>query len=337
MNVFMIGGTGLIGSEAARLLIKNGHQVSSLALPPLPNGENLPKEMKLTLANYMDLSDENIKNLMKDCDSFVFAAGVDERIEGTKPIYDFYAKYNIIPLERMMKIAKEVGIKHVVILGSYFSYFAREWKELQLYENHPYIKSRVDQANMALSYASKKMSVSILELPYIFGTQPGRKPVWTFLIEQIMQMKKATFYPNGGTTMVTVKQVAQCIYGALEKGDGGHNYPIGYYNMSWKEMLKIFHEYMGVPEKRIIIIPKFLYRLAMKRKVKEFKDKGIESGLDLMKLVEIMTRKAYIDQSFIIDSFNVEPDDIKNAIGQSVTASLDFLNGNSDFIDMKGE
>ena len=78
MNVFMIGGTGLIGSEAARLLIKNGHQVSSLALPPLPNGENLPKEMKLTLANYMDLSDENIKNLMKDCDSFVFAAGVDE-------------------------------------------------------------------------------------------------------------------------------------------------------------------------------------------------------------------------------------------------------------------
>jgi len=337
MNVFMIGGTGLIGSEAARLLIKNGHQVSSLALPPLPNGENLPKEMKLTLANYMDLSDENIKNLMKDCDSFVFAAGVDERIEGTKPIYDFYAKYNIIPLERMMKIAKEVGIKHVVILGSYFSYFAREWKELKLYENHPYIRSRVDQANMALSYASKKMSVSILELPYIFGTQPGRKPVWTFLIEQIMQMKKATFYPNGGTTMVTVKQVAQCIYGALEKGDGGHNYPIGYYNMSWKEMLKIFHEYMGVPEKRIIIIPKFLYRLGMKRKVKEFKDKGIESGLDLMKLVEIMTRKAYIDQSFIIDSFNVEPDDIKNAIGQSVTASLDFLNGNSDFIDMKGE
>lgn len=34
MNVFMIGGTGLLGSEAARELIKRGHSVTSMALPP---------------------------------------------------------------------------------------------------------------------------------------------------------------------------------------------------------------------------------------------------------------------------------------------------------------
>ena len=38
MKVFMIGGTGLLGSEAARELIARGHEVSSLALPPLPAG-----------------------------------------------------------------------------------------------------------------------------------------------------------------------------------------------------------------------------------------------------------------------------------------------------------
>jgi len=337
MKVFMIGGTGLLGSEAARLLIEKGHEVSSVSLPPIPSGENLPKEMKLALANYMELSDLEIKELMKDCEGFIFAAGVDERIEGTKPIYDFYAKYNIIPLERMMKIAKEVGVKHVVVLGSYFSYFDREWKELNLYNHHPYIRSRVDQANMALSYASKKMSVSVLELPYIFGTQPGRKPVWTFLIEQIQLMKKATFYPRGGTTMVTVRHVAECICGVLEKGNGGKNYPIGYYNLTWKEMLTIFHEYMGTPKKKIITIPKFLYKIGMKRKVKEFKEKNIESGLNLMKLVDIMTRNAFIDKTFIVDAFDVRPDDIHKAIGQSVSASLSFLNGTENFVDMKGE
>jgi len=154
MKVFIVGGTGLLGSEAARLLIQKGHQVSSIALPPIPAGETLHKEMELKFANYMELDDLSIRNLMTGCEGFIFAAGVDERIEGTKPIYEFYAKYNIFPLERMLKIAKEVGIKHVVILGSYFSYFAREWTELNLYEHHPYIRSRIDQATMALSYVS---------------------------------------------------------------------------------------------------------------------------------------------------------------------------------------
>ena len=37
MKVFMIGGTGLLGSEAAKELIARGHEVESVALPPLPS------------------------------------------------------------------------------------------------------------------------------------------------------------------------------------------------------------------------------------------------------------------------------------------------------------
>ena len=35
MNIFMIGGTGLLGSEAAKVMIENGHEVTAIALPPL--------------------------------------------------------------------------------------------------------------------------------------------------------------------------------------------------------------------------------------------------------------------------------------------------------------
>ena len=38
MKVFMIGGTGLLGSEAAKVLIARGHDVTAMALPPLPEG-----------------------------------------------------------------------------------------------------------------------------------------------------------------------------------------------------------------------------------------------------------------------------------------------------------
>ena len=61
MKIFMIGGTGLLGSEAAKERIVRGHEVSSLALPPLPTGAVLPPEMQLEFGNYLEMSDEELK------------------------------------------------------------------------------------------------------------------------------------------------------------------------------------------------------------------------------------------------------------------------------------
>ena len=190
MKVFMIGGTGLLGSEAAKELIARGHEVTSIALPPLPAGAVLPPEMKIEYGNYLEMTDEEIRAHFKGCQGFVFAAGVDERVEGPAPIYNLYKKYNIDPVKRLLKLAKECGVKHSVILGSYFSY-------------------------LAMSFAENGFDVAVLELPYIFGTQPGRKPVWVFLVENIRSMKNATLWPKGGSTMVTVKQVGQAIAGQV--------------------------------------------------------------------------------------------------------------------------
>ncbi len=337
MNVFMIGGTGLLGSEGAKELIRRGHKVSSIALPPIPAGAVLPPEMEITFGNYLEMSDSEVRKSMEGCDGFVFAAGVDERVEGPAPIYDMFKKFNITPLERLLRIAKECGVRHVVICGSYFAYFDRIWPEKQLYEFHPYIRSRVDQARMALSFAEENFDVAILELPYIFGTQPGRKPVWVFLVEQIRGMKKATLYPKGGTTMLTVRQVGQCIAGTLERNKGGNNYPVGYYNLTWKEMLRIIHKYMGVPDKKIITIPTWMYTIGMKNIVKQQKAAGHEGGLNMVKFTDIMCANAFIDKDIIVNKLGVQPDDIDAAIGESITLCLDILDGKTKTIGMRGE
>jgi dihydroflavonol-4-reductase len=151
MNVFMIGGTGLIGSEAAAELIRRGHGVSSVALPPVPPGAPLPGEMKLEFGNYVDMADDEVRRRLSGAEGFVFAAGVDERVEGPAPIYDMFKKYNIMPLARWLRIAKECGVRHAVICGSYFCHFDRIWPEKALARWHPYIRSRRDQEDMALS------------------------------------------------------------------------------------------------------------------------------------------------------------------------------------------
>ena len=144
MKVFLIGGTGLLGSEAAKVLIERGHEVISIALPPLPQGAVLPEQMQIEFGNYLEMSDDELKKYMTGCEGFVFAAGVDERVEGPAPIYDLYKKYNIDPVKRLLGIAKECGVKHAAICGSYFSYFAKCRKDLKLAETHPYIRSRLD-------------------------------------------------------------------------------------------------------------------------------------------------------------------------------------------------
>ena len=337
MKVFMIGGTGLLGSQAAKELIERGHEVSSIALPPLPQGAVLPEQMKIEYGNYLEMSDEQLRGYLEGCDGFVFAAGVDERVEGPSPIYDLYKKYNIDPVKRLLGLCKECGVRHAVILGSYFVHANRIWPEKKLSEYHPYIRSRIDQENVALDYAKEGMDVAILELPYIFGTQPGRKPVWVFLVKNVMMMKSMTMYPGGGSTMVTVRQVGQAIAGALERNKDGNTYPIGYYNLTWKELLTIIHKYLGVPDKKIITIPKWMFALTGFFIMIQNRFKGIQSGLDMVKLADIMCSNLFIDKSEGSTELGVEEDDIDAAIGDSVLLCKGIIENNTQTLGMKGE
>ncbi len=337
MKVLMIGGTGLLGSQAARELISRGHSVHSIALPPLPDGALLPPEMTLTLRNSNEMTDDELRAAFAGVDGFIFAAGVDERIEGPAPIYDFFKKYNITPLERMLRLAKESGVKRAVIAGSYFSYFAKKWPQMEMTRWHPYIRSRIDQENMAFSFADEHFAVSVLELPYIFGAQKGRKPVWVFLVEMLLRMKGAVLYPRGGTTMVTVRQVGQAFAGALERGQGANAYPIGWFNLTWKEMIAIMNRYMGVPKKKIITIPKFLFAMSAGQIEKQHRSKGTEGGLLMSKFVDLQTSNLFIDKAEASLPLGVTDDDIDAAIGESVLLSMEVLDQKAKVIDMKGE
>lgn len=339
MKVFMIGGTGLLGAKAAEIFIRRGHEVESVALPPLPDKALFPKEMKLELCNFYEKTDEEIKEKLQGCDCFVFAAGIDERVEFPAPVYAAYDKYNIQPLKRILPLCKESGVKKAVILGSYFAYLAKQKPEMKLEEKHPYIRSRMEQERVALSYADECFSVSVLELPYIFGIQPGRQPVWTILIEQLSRMDKLPFtmYPAGGTAMLTVRQVGEVIVGAAERSEGAKAWPISMYNLTWKEFLKIVYEARGMGENRkIISIPPWVMKLGMGSAVKEYREKGIEGGLNPLELPYIMDEKLFISDEWAKE-LGATSDDIRAAIFDSVRVSQAVYDGGVELLEMKAE
>ena len=151
-------------------------------------------------------------------------------------------------------------------------------------------------------------------------------------------MKNATLWPKGGSTMVTVKQVGQAIAGALERNRVGKCYPIGYYNMEWKQMLKICHKYLGCPDKPIKTIPNCFYAIGGMQLRKQQKKEGIDGGLHMVKFTRLQCSNLFIDKKEGCDCLGVQPDDIEAAIGDSVKLCADILDGKSkNIVAMKGE
>lgn len=342
MKICMIGGTGLLGCEAAIQMIKQGHQVSTLSLPPLPAGAPIPEEMEVIFQDINKWTDAEIEEWLTGADAFVFAAGVDERVEMEGPVLPKYHKFNIAPLERIFPICKKVGVKRATVLGSYFAYWAKMHPEKPDYcsDRNPYVQSRLAQEEYCKSMADDNFAVDVLELPYIFGVQPGRKPVWTILVEKTQMMDGLPFsmYPWGGTAMLTCRQVGECICGsATRESKGFEALPCACYNMKWRPFLKIVYNARGMGANRpIVYVPAAAMKLGLFGILKDYKERGIESGTSLFTTADLMADDIFIDTG-IAEKLGATPDDIESAIFDSIKLSVAAVEGTANLVDMKGE
>ena len=295
MKVFIIGGTGFIGYHATLEFLQRGHQVSTLALPPLPEDNLLPGEVGIHLADLNELSDEAVRDLFRGQDALVFAAGADDRTIPKAPAYEFFHEANVVAPQRLFRLARQVGVRRGVILGSYFAYFDRIWPEMELAKHHPYIRSRVAQIEATQQEAEPDLALMVLELPYIFGAMPGRTPLWAPLIRYI-RYPIPLFYPRGGSNAVSVKHVAEAIVRAVERGQGGEIYQIGDENLTWEELLIRLGKAAG-KEKGIITLPDWIVRVGMRLVEGFLRLQGREGGLNLVPFTELQTAQAFFDPS----------------------------------------
>lgn len=236
-NVLIIGGTGLLGYHAGKAFLQKNYKISVLALDKPSDNLFENNDVEYVLGDYSLMAKDDLLKLFAKHEYVLLACGADDRITPKAPALAFFRKHNVEQIETLIKIAKEAMVKKIVVLGSYFTHFNREFPELKMGEVHPYITSRVEQQQMALSENNENTQISVLELPYIFGTVPGRRPMWTVILDQINKYK-TVFYTKGGTTMVTAKQVGQAIVGAFEHAPAGAHFVAGQ-NLLWTNWLKI--------------------------------------------------------------------------------------------------
>jgi len=320
MNVLIIGGTGFLGYYATHELLRRGHCVSILALPPLPAPDLFPAEVRITLANLDGLSDDEVLALLRGQDGVVMAAGADDRIIPRAPAYPFFYHHNVEASARLFRLARRAGVRRGALLSSYFAHFCRIWPHLKLAEHHPYVRSRVEQEEQSLAAAMPDLQLSVLELPYIFGAMPGRPSLWTPVVNLVRRWP-VLFFPRGGTNMIAVQHVAEAIAGAIEQGRGGERYVIGDENLTWKDWLGRISLYACGRSKPVITVPDFLVRWQLRRVEKKHLAEGKEGGLHPVEFVKLQTSNTFFDPEPSRRALGYGRGGLDEAIRDAVSAS----------------
>ena len=288
MNLIIIGGTGLLGHEATLVALEKNIDVTSLAIDDADAASWYPKEAKSLVGDVFTLTEDELYEIFKEgaYDALIYAVGPDDRINPPENAYKFFHKRLVDYPKKVFKAARRAGIKKAVVCSSYFLYFDRRFPKKKLSSRHPYIKVRKEQAEALISVGmdengTDKMDVVIMELPYIFGTCPNRRPLWrgTFL-DHFARGKRVIMFPKGGSVMCSSRHVGEALIGAVLYGKGGTHYPIGDENHDFNWMLdKLLTGVQGKPM-RVLNPPRYLSAIGADLIAKRDKRKGLYHGLD---------------------------------------------------------
>ncbi|MEZ0395566.1 MAG: NAD(P)H-binding protein [Anaerolineales bacterium] len=317
-RVCIIGGTGFLGYHTAQEFLAAGWEVTVVGLPPAPPAGLFSASVRLVIQDIHRLADSDLASLLAGQDGLVFAAGLDDRLTPPRPAYPKFHAANVASLERLIRLAKEAGVRRLVVLGSYFTYFDRLWPALKLAERHPYIRSRLEQARLVTS--AEGIEGIVLELPYIFGALPlaGWKPLWAPLI-QYLRSSHTLFYMKGGTACISALTVGRAVLAAMERGQAGLCYPIGQENLTWEQMLTRLAAAEG-RRVRVLPLPGWLIHLAMRIIAVVHALQGKEGGLNLAHFASLQTAHTFLDPEPSRQALGYTFGDLDEAFRQTLAA-----------------
>ena len=308
-KVFVLGGTGLLGHETINVLLRKNYEVSTISRNKEVMEDVMPERVRdRNIGDINKMTDEQIMEMLKGKDAFIYAAGLDERTLPKAPAMRFYYENNVLPTQRLARLARQSGVQKFVIFGSYHTETASMWEDLNL-QQQPYVKTRLLQEEIAFMEGEGSMDVMSLRLPYIFGTMPHRTPLWKSFFPRVQGQDVVTV-PAGGTAMVTTQQVAEAAVGALEYGKHRATYAISGINMKYDEFYKMIAESLGQTETTIVTAPVNQLKPFALEMDKRVAAKGKEHAIHLGKQIEMQNRDAFIDPNETMPILKYQEDDV---------------------------
>lgn len=285
MRILVVGGSGLIGAHVVEVLRGRGHAVTTVA-----------RTARAGVDHVLDVeaaSVDELRPLLDGHDGLVYGTRSDEQRVLRKPIYPVLRGELVDPVVRMFTAARQAGLTRGVILGSYYTYFARVHPQWRLAERHAYIRCRLEQASEGRAAAGPALPIAVLELPFVFGRAGDRLPNWAGPLDRWARSRFPLLVPVGGTAVVAARNVAEVAADALVAADSA-DIPVADENLTWAGMISRIAEAVGRP-RRVTWLPAGVVRgcLGVGGALQALARK--ESGLNPAHLPDLLLAELFIE------------------------------------------
>lgn len=299
MRVMVLGGTGLLGHETVRVLLERGHEVTLLARHSPPQSLTALRDLPVVIADAVTTQPDEFAHLLSGFDAAVYAMGPDDRTTHEGEADAFFETHLFGATERLVEGARLAGVGQVVLMGSYFTTWARMRPDLDLAAHHPYVRARLAQSARAFAAGGGRAAggtdVMVLEIPYVFGSIPGQVPHWKRLLFDVVRKGPVALFLDGGTSVVSSRQVGEAAVGALEHGSHGGQYPLADVDWTYHELATRIRSALG-KSRLVVDVPGWLVAPGVKLLGRRWGMTGQSAGLDPSHIVpDILSQQIYVD------------------------------------------
>lgn len=238
-KVFITGGTGFIGANLVRLLLKEGYQVKAL----VRKNSNLANLQGLDIELVEgSLNDSNLAEKMQDCNYLFHVAALYSLWQKDKDLLD---KANVLGTRNILKCAREAGIKRTVYTSSVAAIGVRKDGILADETYQSPVENLIGNYKKSKYYAEQEAHQAVKLGQDIVIVNPSSpigaydlKPTPTGeIIVRFLTGNMAAFV-NTGLNFIDVQDVAKGHLLALEKGKMGERYILGNQNLTLQEFLQ---------------------------------------------------------------------------------------------------
>lgn len=314
-DTLVLGGTGLLGFHTSLELLARGYGVTTLSLPTTETA-HLPQQADAHFGDLTAMSDDELRALLTGKHAVFYAIGADERTVPPAPAGHFFYEANVLPTQRIARLARESGVAKFVLYGSYTAEWGEQWPDLGYRTRNGYPRTRLAQEEVAILEGQGAMDVMVLRLPYIFGRVEGQRPLWEMFFPMVRAEGPVAVLP-GSTSSVTVRQVAQAAVGAMEHGEHDGRYPINGYDLTYAEFFRMCCEAIGRDPGDVMVVPLEAVLPGYEAAQAQTEAAGVEHGIHLPDSARFQARDAVSDPAASA-VLRIEPDDVPAAIRETL-------------------
>ena len=283
MKIGVTGAAGHLGSTICRTLIDKGYEVVAL----VHNNQDALKDLPITVVKGNVLDHDSLKSFMAECDAIIHsAAAINLSYKFDQNTFDI----NVTGTKNILEIAKELKISKVVQVSSIHA-FTQQPCNKSLNEKRNFVTDKsafYDQtkrdAHLLSQEAAKNGQHVVIVCPTaILGPHDYKPSKLGQAIIDIYSDKFPALF-RGGFDFVDVRDVAEGIVSALEKGVSGESYILSGKYYTIKKLSNFVFDIKGT-KKRLVALP-FIIAYA---------------GLPFIKVYSIITRKPQLYDKLYID------------------------------------